>query len=74
MDQVNVLQALIGSGPIGVFLAYLAWERRQDKTDRKEVEERRLTHDERRLEADLRMTAALTALAMKITGRPDVDP
>jgi hypothetical protein len=73
MDEVNFLQALMGSGPVGVFLCYLAYERRQDKADRKEAEALRLAHDERRLSCDLKIAAALAALALRITGQIDVE-
>ena len=67
--DATLIQALVGSGPLGLIIAWMMWERRQDKADRKELEQKRLDHDERRLAADLRMIAALTALTLKVTGQ-----
>jgi hypothetical protein len=72
--EAGLIQALLGSGPLGAFLIYLILERRSDRADRKEQDKTRLDFDERRLAGDLKMTAAITALAMKITGRPNGDP
>lgn len=60
---------MVGSGPLGLLIAYLILERRADRADRKESEAARLSFDERRLAADLRTAGALTALALKITGK-----
>lgn len=70
--EAGVIQALVGSGPLGILVIYLVLERKADRADRKETERQRLEFDQRRLEADLKMSAAITALAMKILGRPDV--
>lgn len=71
--EAGVIQALVGSGPLGILIVYLILERRSDKNDRKELDQKRLDFDERRLAGDLKMTAAITALAMRITGKPNVD-
>lgn len=72
MDLPGIAQAFISNGPLGLIILYLIYSRRQDKEDGKGEREERLRHDERRLEADLKMAAAITALAMRITGKPDV--
>lgn len=69
--DAGIAQALVGSGPLGLLIAYLIIERKADKADRKEQEALRLAQDERRVQADLKMAAAITALAMKITGNPN---
>lgn len=66
--EAGFFEALIGSGPLGLLILYLILERKTDRADKKETEQKRLDHDERRLQADLKMTAALVALTMKITG------
>ncbi len=71
--EAGMIQALVGSGPLGLLILYLIMERKADKVDRKEQEQKRLDFDERRLSGDLKMTAAITALAMKITGKPNGD-
>jgi hypothetical protein len=71
--EAGLVQALVGSGPLGLLILYLILERKSDKAERRELDAKRLDFDERRLTGDLRMTAAITALAMKITGKPNGD-
>lgn len=72
MDLTNFVQGFISNGPLGLIILYLIWSRKQDKDDAKSDRQERGRYDERRLEADLKMAAAITALAMRITGKPDV--
>ncbi|HEX8400531.1 MAG TPA: hypothetical protein VF628_02380 [Allosphingosinicella sp.] len=67
--EAGIVQALIGSGPLGLLILYLLNERKADKSDRKEAEQKRLDYDERRLAADLKMTSAIVALTFRITGQ-----
>jgi hypothetical protein len=71
--EAGLIEALIGSGPLGLLIVYLIIERKQDRADKKEASQERLAHDERRLQADLKLATALTALCMKITGNPGND-
>lgn len=72
MDLTSVAQAFVSNGPLGLIILYLIYSRRQDKEDAKSEREDRARYDDRRLEADLKLAAGLTALAMRITGKPDV--
>jgi hypothetical protein len=68
-----IAQALVGSGPLGLLILYLMFERKFDKADRKEQDQKRMEADDRRTTADLKMAAAITALAIRITGKPNGD-
>ncbi len=58
-----ILSSLITSSPLGIAFWLLL---NQFKSDRAE----RLQYDKDRLDMDKKLVAAMTTLAMKITGRP----
>lgn len=58
-----IVQALVSLGPGGIMCWILLQQMKAEREDRK-------TERAERLKADLATASALTALAMKITGRP----
>lgn len=65
MDATPIINTLLGSGPVGVAACLLLWQNYQDRKER-------LQFDRERLDTDKKLVIALTALALKITGRlPD---
>lgn len=63
-----LIQSLIGSGPLGVVCFIILQQMRADRAER-------LAFDQARLDTDKKLAVALTALALKITGKlPDGDP
>lgn len=65
----SFVSGLVGAGPLGIIVLYLIMERRQDKTDRKEVDEKRLVYDQNRLDADKELAGALASLTEVIRGQ-----
>ena len=57
-------------GAPGLFIGFLIWDRIQMRAERKEVEDRRETQADKRLEADKAQTVALTALTTTIQSLP----
>lgn len=65
MDATPIINALINSGPIGIAACILLWQSNRDRAER-------LIFDRERLDNDKKLASALTALALKITGKiPD---
>ncbi|MCA1199130.1 hypothetical protein K9B35_14225 [Sphingomonas sp. R647] len=67
MEQ-GLVQALIGSGPIGIFALYFYLQTKADRDALRQERADRLIFDKDRLETDKKIAAALTVLAFKITG------
>lgn len=59
----TLLNAILGSGPMGIIVWILLQQRKEERSER-------LAYDKERLETDKRLAIALTSLAIKITGRP----
>ncbi len=57
MDQL--IAQLVTAGPVGVFAAYLVWERRADRAER-------IVVDRERIDADKALAASLATLAATI--------
>ncbi|MDC7808781.1 hypothetical protein [Sphingomonas koreensis] len=70
-----IVAALLNSGPIGIAAAILLWKDGRDRQQMRDERAERLAFDKERLAADKKLASALTALALRITGRiPDGDP
>jgi hypothetical protein len=54
-----IITQLAAAGPVGVFAAFLIWERRADRAER-------LVVDKERVEADKALAASLATLATTI--------
>lgn len=73
--ETALIQALLGSGPIGLACYILLQQRNQDRQEREAERTARAELDRDRLATDKKIAAALMALALKITGKPsDGDP
>ena len=67
---MNEALSLAGQfGPMGMFVAYLIWDRERMDKKWREHEEARLKQDAVRAEADKAMAVALNALSIVIQGR-----
>lgn len=66
MDVPGVVQALIGSGPLGIIILYMMFLQKTDRDTRKEERIRRDEIDKDRIATDKAMVATLTTLAGKI--------
>jgi hypothetical protein len=68
--EAPLVNALIGSGPAGIVALFFYFQMKADRDATRADRAERLQYDKDRLETDKKLTAALTALVMKITGRP----
>ncbi|MEG3182133.1 hypothetical protein [Sphingomonas sp. LT1P40] len=66
--EATFVQALIGSGPIGIFALYFYLQTKADREALRAERADRLIYDRERLETDKKVAAALTVLVFKITG------
>lgn len=64
--EAGLVSALVGSGPLGILILYLMYLQKQDRETRAEERSRRDAVDEKRIEADKALAAALTGLTIKI--------
>jgi hypothetical protein len=68
--ETAFVQALIGSGPIGLACWILLQQRKEDRAERAQERAERLELDKERLASERKLAAAITILALKITGKP----
>ena len=66
----SLLQGLIGLGPGGIMAGIMLYLNKQDRADRAADRAERLQLDREETQAKEKLAKALTALSMKITGRP----
>lgn len=66
MDGAQVIEALVGSGPFGIICAILIWRdiRRDEREEAREI--RREAMEDKRIEADRSLTAALVMLTERV--------
>ncbi|HEY0624677.1 hypothetical protein [Sphingomonas sp.] len=70
MDTNTLIAALANAGPFGIMCWILLQQRKEDRAERRELDEQRLAYDKDRLATDKALSASLMALAIKITGKP----
>jgi hypothetical protein len=68
--ETAVVQGLLALGPGGVMCWILLQQMKLDRSDRREDRAERLAYDKDRLETDKGLVRSLTALSLKIEGRP----
>lgn len=62
----EVLTTLVGSGPLGIIIAYMMYLQKQDREARREERARRDAIDKDRIDTDKQLAVTLNVLALKI--------
>jgi hypothetical protein len=66
--EAGLIQALVGSGPLGLLILYLMQLRKQDRENLTEERVRRDALERDRIATDRELAAALSALSVRIDG------
>ncbi len=72
MGAADVLQLASQFGLSGVLMAFLFWDRKCERDDRKRREERQAAIDEKDIESREKLATAMSALSTIIQARPHV--
>lgn len=69
MDSTAIIEALVGSGPFGIICAVLLWRdfKRDEREEQRDI--RREAMEDKRIEADKALTAAMVMLSERVGHR-----
>jgi hypothetical protein len=72
IDPGSLISALLQSGPMGMLLAYVVWDKNCERRDRREEEARRAQIYKDDIEARIELARSLSGLTMIIQARQNV--